>query len=202
MSNTVHIYVWDYICARICSLTHFWQKFRESNVFTIEITKYIVDLTKYFFGETKFFIFPHCGNYGNLLPLKKYFVKHLFSNFFSKTVTFTKFLPKYAEVNSRNFHTVHSIVDFWLFSWNHFFNQSFSNTAFSRETVFRQIHCIGCLIYFHRILITFRTSITPQISSTFIYILVLTLKLVCNFRTLPHRHLLPHSTLLYVLQKL
>ena len=38
----------------IQSLTPFWQKFRESNGFTKEITKYIVDLTKYFFGESKF----------------------------------------------------------------------------------------------------------------------------------------------------
>ena len=35
-----------------------------------------------FFGEREFLVFPHCdlphcGNYGNLLPLKKYFVKSL-----------------------------------------------------------------------------------------------------------------------------
>ena len=39
------------------SLTFFWQKFRENNVFTKEITR--VNLTKYFFGETKFYTLPH-----------------------------------------------------------------------------------------------------------------------------------------------
>ena len=47
--------------------------------------------------------YTHCRNYGNLLSLKKYFVLY----FFSKTVTFTKFLPKMRESEfSRNFHTV------------------------------------------------------------------------------------------------
>ena len=44
----------------IQSLTPFWQKFRESNGFTKEITKYIVDLMKFFSSESTFFIFPLC----------------------------------------------------------------------------------------------------------------------------------------------
>ena len=112
----------------------------------------------------------------------------LFSNFSNKNVAITKFLSK--RVNSScNFHTALWIYNFFVKS---LFNQSFSNTAFL---------WLFCFIFTEIFLRTFRT-ITPQISSTFIYILVLTLKLVCNFRTLPHRHLLPHSTLLYVLQKL
>ena len=39
------------------TLTRFWQKFRESNGFTIKVTR--VDLTKYYFGVSQ------CGNYGN-----------------------------------------------------------------------------------------------------------------------------------------
>ena len=39
-------------------------------------------MTKYFLGESKFFIFPHCGNYKNLLVLAhfidKEFVKAMF----------------------------------------------------------------------------------------------------------------------------
>ena len=43
----------------------FGQRFRESNIFTKEITKYqirAVDLAKYFFGKSKLFILPHCDN--------------------------------------------------------------------------------------------------------------------------------------------
>ena len=42
------------------SHTLFWQKYRENNDFTKEVTKYLVDLTKYFFGKSKFRVFPHC----------------------------------------------------------------------------------------------------------------------------------------------
>ena len=43
------------------TLTHFWQKFRESNGFT-EITKFLTDLTKKKFGEeSRSFIFPQCA---------------------------------------------------------------------------------------------------------------------------------------------
>ena len=56
-------------------LAHFWQKFRESNVFTKEI----VDLTKYF-SMTKFFYtvrkITQLWKKGNsLTPQKEYFVK-------------------------------------------------------------------------------------------------------------------------------
>ena len=60
--------------------THIWQKFRESNVFTKEITR--VELTNYFLSGTKFSIFPQYtvpqgGSYGNSLSriLGKNFVK-------------------------------------------------------------------------------------------------------------------------------
>ena len=71
-------------CTRILlrfSLTQFWQKIRESNVFTKEINR--VDLTKFLFSEREFLVFPHCresrmqrGKTNNLLQQsKKYFVK-------------------------------------------------------------------------------------------------------------------------------
>jgi len=42
-------------------LSHpFSQKFRESNDFTKEITKYLVNLPKNFFSEREFLVFPHC----------------------------------------------------------------------------------------------------------------------------------------------
>ena len=57
--------------------------------------------TSQFFCQINFFTKKvtnaHCGNYGNLLSLKKISSNHLFSSFFSKTVTFTKFLPKMRE---------------------------------------------------------------------------------------------------------
>ena len=40
------------------TLALFWQNFRETNVFTKEITKYLVALTKYFFSESKLLILP------------------------------------------------------------------------------------------------------------------------------------------------
>ena len=48
----------------IQSLTPFWQKFRESNGFTKENTKYLVELTKLFLDEgSNFFHFytERCG---------------------------------------------------------------------------------------------------------------------------------------------
>ena len=73
--------------------SRFWQKFRESNVFTKEITR--VNLTKYFFGENIFFVFPHCA--------LVYYVTYSFV----KNITFTKFLPKMRE---REFPLVTSLV--------------------------------------------------------------------------------------------
>ena len=63
-------------------------------------------MTKYFYGETKFFIFPRCekhiaqfGIVKKITPTtEKYFVKPTtYSNFFSKTIVFTKFLRKKCE---------------------------------------------------------------------------------------------------------
>ena len=62
-----------------------------------------------FFGETKFFIFPHCAVEISEIysHWKNISSNHLFSNFFSKTITFTNFCQKCVRVNSRNFHTVY-----------------------------------------------------------------------------------------------
>ena len=60
-----------------------------------EISKF--SFTENFWSETKIRKFPHCdvcGKMKNLLSLKKISSNQLFSNFFSKTVTFTKFLQK------------------------------------------------------------------------------------------------------------
>jgi len=65
-------------------LIHFWEKFRESNGFTKEITR--VDLTKYFIGESKFFFFPHCAI--------------LFHTFFAKN--FVKVKKEVRELNSHS----------------------------------------------------------------------------------------------------
>ena len=58
------------------SLTLFWQKFRETNIFTKEVTKELISRNIFSVRENfLFFHTVHCGNYGNLLSLKKYFVK-------------------------------------------------------------------------------------------------------------------------------
>ena len=58
---------WNRICTvwklRNFTLTHFWQKFRESNRFAKEIHKYLVNLTEYFSGESKSFIFPQTQDF-------------------------------------------------------------------------------------------------------------------------------------------
>ena len=57
-----------------------------------------------------FFPLSHCGKMKNLLSPKQNSSNQLFSNFLSKTVTFTKFLPKKKMmVNFGNFHTVRSV---------------------------------------------------------------------------------------------
>ena len=84
-------------------------------------------MTKYFFGETKFFVFPlsqctveitkihshaflakrnfqrQCGKTKNLVSPKNISSNQLFSKFFSRNVTFTKFLPKMCETKSQQF---------------------------------------------------------------------------------------------------
>ena len=61
------------------SLTHFWQKSRESNGFTKEITKELIWQNIFFMRLCKLSIFSHCetqcGKTRNLLSQKKYFVK-------------------------------------------------------------------------------------------------------------------------------
>ena len=85
------------------SLTRFWQKFRESNVFNNKITKELIwrnilvrlqtwapQLTVIYIRITviwdaqvcKFFVFPHCGNYGN--SLTHFWQKFRQSNGFTK----------------------------------------------------------------------------------------------------------------------
>ena len=54
-----------------------------------------VNFTKYF--ERDLVSQSQCGKIKNLLSSKNFPSKQLFSNFFSKTVTFTKFLPKMCE---------------------------------------------------------------------------------------------------------
>ena len=96
-------------------LTLFWQKFRETNVFTKEITKQLI-WRNYFSVRV---IFPQCalakkllkfvltisqcGKTRDYLSPKKYFVKSILLC----NVTFTKFLPKKCERwNYHNFHTM------------------------------------------------------------------------------------------------
>ena len=67
-------------------------------------------MTKYFFGESKFLVFPHfftvqCGKKRNSLTENIFRqINYLTSNFFSKTIDFTKFLWNFC-----NFHSVHTI---------------------------------------------------------------------------------------------
>ena len=44
---------------------------------------------------------------------KNFSSNHFFSDFFSKNVTFTKFLPKEVRVNFRNFHSVYCGITFF-----------------------------------------------------------------------------------------
>ena len=87
------------------SLSHFfWQKFRETNTFTKQITKLLLN-----WRESKFFILlcAQCGKTRNYLSLEKISWNQLFSNFFSKNdVAFTKFLSKMCESKFLEFHTV------------------------------------------------------------------------------------------------
>ena len=71
------------------TLTHFWQKFRESNGSTRLITKELI--WRNVFG----------GKMIDLLSLKKYFVKSIIKTLFSRN-----FSQKSVTVNFRSFHTV------------------------------------------------------------------------------------------------
>ena len=46
--------------AEIFSLTLFWQKFRESNISTKEITKELISRI-FLLSEREFLVFPYCG---------------------------------------------------------------------------------------------------------------------------------------------
>ena len=83
---------------RKCTLTQFWQKFRKTNVFSYHERNYQrADMTNYFMGIFSFFHTAQCGKTSNSLSLKTISSNQLLSNFFRKTVTFTKFLPKKCE---------------------------------------------------------------------------------------------------------
>ena len=60
---------------RKLSLTLFWQKFRETNLLTKWITRYLVDLTKYFSVRVNFW-FLQCAHFG-----KKFRERHGTYNF-------------------------------------------------------------------------------------------------------------------------
>ena len=79
------------------TLTVFWQKFRESNGFIIE-----VDFTKYFSGEREFSFFSNCGNFlDTLWKLRKFTVK-LFWQKFRESNGFTKRVTKVL-ISRKNF---------------------------------------------------------------------------------------------------
>ena len=73
------------------TFTLFWQKFRESNVFTKGVIKR-VDFTKHFFGEVEFLVFPQCA-----LIIIIFSQKFREIDTFLKNVAFTKFLSKICE---------------------------------------------------------------------------------------------------------
>ena len=110
------------LCGREFLIFPHCVRFTLTEIIFRQITYLVISLVKLLFSRnfcqncagvnSRNFHSVHCtGNYGNLLSLKKISSNRLFSNFFSKTVTFTKFLPKIREmrVNSRNFHTVHCV---------------------------------------------------------------------------------------------
>ena len=83
---------------RKCTLTQFWQKFRKTNVFSYHERNYQrADMTNYFMGIFSFFHTAQCGKTSNSLSLKTISSNQLLSNFFCKTIAFTKFLQKKCE---------------------------------------------------------------------------------------------------------
>ena len=93
------------------SLTLFWQKFRESNVFTKEL------IWRNILSVIWERISRLCGKPKNSLSLKKISWNQLFSNFFSKFVTFTKFLPKKFEtISATSIHILHYAMHIALYS--------------------------------------------------------------------------------------
>ena len=70
--------------------------------------------------------FPHCGNYGIFLSPRNISSNQLFSNIFSITVTFTKFLPKMREKEIPIISTLCFLNTMWKL-WN------FSLTLFRQK---------------------------------------------------------------------
>ena len=76
------------------TVTHLWQKFRENDVFSKEVTKELIRRKKLSVTVISFFHTVSIVGKRWILSLKRFPWNQLFSNLFSKTVTFTKFLFK------------------------------------------------------------------------------------------------------------
>ena len=87
-----------------------WRKFRNFIRFDLLL---VIDFTKKNSSNQRIAL---CGNYRNLLSLKKNSSNQLFSNFFSKNVAFTKFLPIKSE---SKFPYMIEMKMQCFFSWNH-----------------------------------------------------------------------------------
>ena len=88
-------------------LTIILQNFRETNFFYQNLVTWFHE-KNWNGGKVPFtaLCLTHCGNHRYLLSPKKNSSNQLFGNFFSKNVTFTKFLQTIVRVNFRNFHSV------------------------------------------------------------------------------------------------
>ena len=96
ISTNMYRYVWK---LQKFSLTLCSQKFRESNCFTKEITKYLI--WRNYFSLREFLVFPHCALHSHtveftkfLYHLKLFSWNHLYSKLFTKEIVFTKIFQK------------------------------------------------------------------------------------------------------------
>ena len=105
------------------SLTYFWQKFRESNIFTKEVTKELISRNIFWFFHTAETV-SQCGNYGN--SLSHIFVK----NFVKVTVLLNKLLKSWFDEIIFRWERISLFSTLWV--WK---NEKFSLT----QKIFRQI---------------------------------------------------------------
>ena len=87
------------------------------------------------------FIYAQCGKIRNSLPLKKNSSNQLFSNFFGKTIAFTKFLRKNCERERIFvfFHTVSHTVEITEFHCHSFSANFSSNQRFTKELYWKLV---------------------------------------------------------------